>query len=74
MNNYEKYLEKKKEINKKLSSVILKPNEETRLCWEVANNLMVSGTTVKNYLDGRVSDGYLGEAIYFEFKRLKCVK
>ena len=74
MNSYEVFKKQKEEIRKKLSTVILDEGQETNLCWRVAGELKVSGTTINNYLKGNVSDGYLAEAIYREFKKLKCVK
>ena len=74
MGTYEFYLKQKEEIKSKLSKVKLAAREETRACWLVGNLLKVSGTTVKNYLDGKISDGYLAEAIYKEFKKLKLIK
>lgn len=71
MTNYENYVEKKSQIRKKLSTIKLNKNRETLECWTVAKNLSVSGTTIKNYLEGRISDGYLAEAIYKEFKNIK---
>tara|TARA_R110000868_G_scaffold36279_7_gene128954 strand:- start:5345 stop:5569 length:225 start_codon:yes stop_codon:yes gene_type:complete len=74
MTNYETYLNRKEKIRKDLSKTILKEGKETSLCWTVGNNLKISGTTVKNYLDGKISDGFLAEAILKEFKVLKCNK
>lgn len=74
MNSYETFKKQKEDIKKKLSTVILEAGQETSLCWQVATALKVSGTTVNNYLRGNVSDGYMAEAIYREFKKLKCVK
>jgi hypothetical protein len=74
MNSYEAFKKQKEDIKKKLSTVILEEGQETSLCWQVATALKVSGTTVSNYLRGNVSDGYMAEAIYREFKKLKCAK
>ena len=70
-NNYEKLKTRKEEIRKKLSSIVLKPGIETSSCWVVGNTLKVSGTTIKNYLSGKIADGYLAEAIYSEFQKQK---
>lgn len=43
----------------------------TNLCWAIGTALNVTGVTVKNYIQGEVKDGYLAEAILYEFKRLK---
>lgn len=73
-NSYEDLLIRRESIKKKLSLVILKQGLETTSCWIVGNNLKVSGTTVKNYLSGKVADGYLAEAIHNEFTRLNNIK
>lgn len=46
----------------------------TSVCWEIGNLLGVTGPTIKNYLNGGIKDGFLGLAIYKEFRRLKMVK
>jgi hypothetical protein len=74
MTSYETFKKQKEEIRKKLSNVILEDGQETNLCWKVGGELKVSGTTINNYLKGNVSDGYLAEAIYREFKKIKCIK
>lgn len=74
MTSYETFKKQKEDIRKKLSTVILEDGQETNLYWQVGTSLKVSGTTISNYLKGNVSDGYLAEAIYREFKKLKCVK
>lgn len=72
--NYETYLNRKEEIRKKLMSIELPVGSETRICWKVAEEFKISGTSVKNYLEGRIADGYLAEAILKEFKKLKIAK
>lgn len=70
------------EFNKKRSIIISKlskielPSDgnATNICWNVGSALQITGPTVKNYLSGEVKDGYLAEAIYSEFKRLKITK
>lgn len=74
MTNYENYIEQKSQIRKKLSNIKLQKNKETTQCWVVAERLNISGTTVRNYLEGKIADGYLAEAIYKEFKNLKNLK
>lgn len=71
----ETYIGKHNEIKEKLSRVII-PNDgnATNIYWAIGSTLQVSGTTVKNYLSGEIKDGYLAEAIYSEFKRLKMCK
>lgn len=73
MSNYLEFKKKKEIIKSKLSKVRLENNKETMACWQVATALNISGTTVKNYLEGKISDGYLAEAIYEEFKNLNLV-
>jgi len=74
MTSLQLYLEKKESIAGKLSTIKFPKEAETRLCWAVGANLDVSGVTVKNYVNGSIKDGYLAEAIYSEFKRLKLCK
>jgi hypothetical protein len=66
---------RRNEIVKKLQSVSI-PNDGsiTSICWKIGNDLDVSGTTVRNYVQGDVKDGYLAEAIYSEFQRLNLAK
>lgn len=70
LEDYNKAIE---DISAKLKTVALPPNQSYAL-WSVAESLNISGTTVKNYLSGKVKNGYMAEAIYKEFKRLKMVK
>jgi hypothetical protein len=66
------HLEKRKEaIRKKLFEVKLPVGKESATCWKVAHNVGVSGVTVRNYLDGKIADGYLAEEMYSVFKELK---
>ena len=74
MSNKDVYLRRKKDIANKLSKVILVQGEETRTLWEVAFELKISGTTVKNYLQGKIGCGYMAEAILEEFKKRNLVK
>lgn len=71
----EELLERHREIKTKLKSIILPEGKENNICDGVAYCLRVSPATIKNYLTGKViGDGYLAEAIYKEFKRLKIAK
>lgn len=70
----EEYNERHKTIRQKLMSVKLPDGKENSICTGVAYCLDVSMQTVKNYLSGKVGDGFLAEAIYKEFKRLKFAK
>ena len=69
-------LESKREsIKNNLSTIKLpKDGTATGICWTIGQSLKISGPTVINYLSGNVKDGYLGEAIYSEFKRLRYAK
>jgi predicted transcriptional regulator len=61
-------------IKEKLKTVVLPDGIETKTLKEIADSLDITAPTVKNYLNGDIKDGYLAEAIYSEFKRLKMVK
>lgn len=63
-----------KQIKEKLTAIDLPEGSGTNTCWAVAGSLGVTGQTVKNYLEGNIKDGFLAEAIYKEFKRLKIAK
>lgn len=70
----EELLAKHEAIRKKLMSISLPEGKENSLYTGVAYCLNVSPPTIKNYLSGKIGDGYLAEAIYKEFKRLKIAK
>ena len=70
----EEFDERHKAIKQKLMSIKLTDGKENSICTGVAYCLDVSMQTVKNYLSGKVGDGFLAEAIYEEFKRLKFAK
>jgi hypothetical protein len=75
MKTLDGYKKRRLDIIKKLQSVILPTDgSATLVCWRVGNDLEVSGTTVRNYIQGDVKDGYLAEAIYSEFQRLNLAK
>jgi len=74
MTPIENYEKRKKEIAKKLNGVVLTEGEETRLMWKIASELSISGTTVSNYLKGKIGCGYMAEAIYQVCKNYKLVK
>lgn len=63
-----------KSIKEKLASIVLPEQTGTSLCGGVGYSLNITGQTVKNYLNGDIKDGFLAEAIYKEFKRLKIAK
>lgn len=74
MTPYQELVERRGAIIKKLSHIQLPEGNNTRMCWDVGNSLSITGQTVQNYLKGEVKDGYLAEAIYKEFKKLKVTK
>lgn len=70
----EELLAKHEAIKNKLMAISLPEGKENNVCMGVALIFNVSMQTIKNYLSGKVGDGYLAEAIYKEFKRLKIAK
>ena len=71
MGNYEMYLKKKEDIKKKLKTIKFDRMESTRQMWAIGNALKISGTSVDNYIKGRIKDGYMAEAIYSEYLKIK---
>ena len=69
--NKELYLQKHSDIKKMLGDVVLPENLNIETCFKIGKTLACSGNTVRNYLLGKVNDGYLAEAILAECKRLK---
>ncbi len=65
---------KRKAVKHLLSTAQFPSDKETILCWTIGHGLGVTGVTVKNYLRGKIKDGYLADAIYSEIKRLKLTK
>jgi hypothetical protein len=65
--------ERKNQVKGKLFSIVIPNRQETSICWAIGKSLGVTGTTVQNYLRGKVKDGYLAEAIYEEFLKIKMV-
>lgn len=61
MKHSQKVQKRKDDIKKKLMAIKLPENSESSTCWLVGNELGVSGVTVKNYLNGKIADGYLAE-------------
>ena len=64
---------RKEKLAKELSKVQLPSGKESIFCWSVGSELQVSGTSVKNYLNGKIGDGYLGEEILSIFKKMNMV-
>lgn len=73
MSPKEKLEQRIEEIKGKLFSVKIPHRKELSTCWEVGKNLGVTGTTIQNYLKGKIGDGYLAEAIYDEFEKLEMI-
>jgi hypothetical protein len=71
MKNYDVYLKKKEDIKKKLKSIKFDRKESTRQMWAIGNALHISGTSVDNYVKGKIKDGYMAEAIYLEYLKMK---
>ena len=71
MGNYEMYLKKKEDIKKKLKTIKFDKKQTTKQLWTIGNALNISGTSVDNYIKGRIGDGYMAEAIYSEYLKLK---
>jgi hypothetical protein len=71
MGSYEMYLKRKDDIKKKLKSIKFDRMESTRQMWAIGNALKISGTSVDNYVKGRIKDGYMAEAIYSEYLKMK---
>lgn len=70
----EELAKRHEEIRLKLTSVKLPDGKENNICTGIAFVLNISMQTVKNYLSGKIGDGFLAEAIYKEFKKLKFAK
>lgn len=64
---------RKEKLAKELSKVQLPTGKESISCWAVGNQLQISGVSVKNYLNGKIGDGYLGEEILTAFKKMNMV-
>jgi len=74
MTSFELMEIKRNLIKDKLSKVIFPSDKETSMRWAIGQDLGVTGVTIKNYMDGKIKDGYLAEAILNECKRLKLTK
>lgn len=70
----EEFETRHKDIKDKLMAIVLPEQTGTSICGGIGYSLNITGQTVKNYLNGDIKDGYLAEAIYKEFKRLKIAK
>jgi len=73
MTSIEKLEKRKEEIRNKLFMVTIPRRQESSVCWEIGSSLGVTGTTVQNYLSGRIADGYMADAIYDEFVKMNLV-
>lgn len=64
----QQYTQKKKDLIKKLSQIKLPEDKQVETCMEVGKKLGKSYNTIRNYLNGSVKDGFLGEAIVAQFE------
>lgn len=74
---FEQYRQRHLDIKKKLneiSQIKIGKGRTMEVCRIVGVSLEVSAPTVHNYISGKISDGYLAEAIYQEFKKMKSPK
>lgn len=74
MNILQEFNKKHDDIKQKLMSIELPDGSGTGISEGVGFALGITGQTVRNHLRGIYKDGYLAEAIYKEFKRLKIAK
>lgn len=68
MNNKERLQKRKDVLASKLLQVKLPRRMESLHCNEVGIRVGVTGVSVKNYLSGKIADGYLGEEILSIFE------
>lgn len=68
MTLFEKYEKKHSAIKKQLLSVEV---DGAINCETIGHHLKVSGQTVRNYLSGKIKDGYLAESILEAAKKIK---
>lgn len=73
MTTKEKLDIKRQEIKDKLNKISLPNGTATNICWEIGQELGITGTTVLYYIGGNIKDGYLAEAILEEFKIRKLI-
>ncbi len=64
----EKVIKRKEELSSKLLQLNIPKRKQSSVLWLVGNKLGVSGTTIRNYLMGKIADGYLGEEILTIFE------
>lgn len=64
----EKIIKRKEELASKLLQVKIPRRQESKICKEVGKNLGITGVSVKNYLIGKIADGYMGEEILLAFE------
>lgn len=63
--------DRKRTIAKQLINIKLPQGKESSTCWIAGQLVGVSGVTVRNYLNGKVADGYLADQILLIFEELK---
>ena len=63
------------DARQKLDLVRLPEDREMAVCWSVADQLGLTGPTIKNYLKSdRIADGFTALAIYRAFRELGYCK
>jgi hypothetical protein len=65
---------RRKDIASKLRKIEFPKSKETIYCHNIGASLQVTAPTIKNYISGKITDGYLAEAILEECIRLKLIK
>lgn len=59
------------DIKTKLCNITFPNRDSTKISQQVGQTLGITGQTVRNYLSGKITDGFLAIAIYKEIQRLK---
>lgn len=68
MDNKKRLQKRKDELASKLLQVKLPRKQESLCCNEVGLRVGITGVSVRNYLSGKIADGYLGEEILSVFE------
>lgn len=77
MTTLEQFNKKHLVINTKITDILtikIKPKKTMVVCKYISDALDISQQTVYNYITGKITDGYLAEAIYQELKKYKPTK
>lgn len=64
----ERIVKRKEELASKLLQVKIPRRQESKVCREIGEKLDITGVSVKNYLMGKIADGYVGEEILLAFE------